>query len=39
MSALFASPEQSGPEALRRFVKSEVERWKAAMKSAGIQPE
>ncbi len=39
MSSSIATPEQANPEALRSFLKADVERWKAAMKSAGIQPE
>ena len=39
MNASIATPEQANPEALRRFIKGDVERWKTAMKSAGIQPE
>lgn len=39
MGASIASPEQANPDALRRFLKGDVDRWKAAMKSAGIAPE
>jgi tripartite-type tricarboxylate transporter receptor subunit TctC len=39
MGASIASPEQANPDALRRFLKGDVERWKAAMKNAGIAPE
>ena len=39
VNALIATPEQATPEALRRFVKADVERWKTALKAAGIQPE
>lgn len=39
MSALIAKPEQATPEALRTFLKSDIERWKTALKAAGIQPE
>ena len=39
MGASIASPEQANPDALRRFLKGDVERWKAAMRNAGIAPE
>jgi tripartite-type tricarboxylate transporter receptor subunit TctC len=39
MSALIAKTEQASPEALRVFLKSDVERWKTTLKAAGIQPE
>ncbi len=39
MSSSIATPEQANPEALRSFLKADVERWKVAMKNAGIQPE
>ena len=39
MGASIASSEQANPDALRRFLKGDVERWKAAMKNAGIAPE
>jgi hypothetical protein len=39
MGAYIASPEQANPDALRRFLKGDVERWKAAMRNAGIAPE
>ncbi len=39
MSAQIASPEQATPEALRSFLKTDVERWKTALKNAGVQPE
>jgi tripartite-type tricarboxylate transporter receptor subunit TctC len=38
MSASIASPSQATPEALQVFLKADVDRWKAALKSAGIQP-
>lgn len=39
MSASIASPEQATPEALGSFLKMDVERWKTALKNAGIRPE
>ena len=39
MSAAIAPPEQATPDALRRHLKADVERWKATLKAAGIQPE
>jgi tripartite-type tricarboxylate transporter receptor subunit TctC len=39
MSASIASPSQATPEALQVFLKADVDRWKAALKSAGIQPD
>ena len=39
MSAIIATPEQTTPEALRAFLKSDVERWKTTLKNAGVQPE
>lgn len=39
MSSSIATPEQANPEALRSFLKADVERWKVAMRNAGIQPE
>jgi tripartite-type tricarboxylate transporter receptor subunit TctC len=39
MSASIASPAQANPEALQVFLKSDVERWKTALKAAGIQAE
>ena len=39
MSALIASPEQATPEALGSFLKRDVERWKTALKNAGVRPE
>lgn len=39
MSALIASPEQATPEALGSFLKMDVERWKTALKNAGVHPE
>ena len=39
MSALIATPEQANAEALRTFLKGDVERWKKTLKAAGIQPE
>ena len=37
MSASIASPKAATPEALQTFLKSDVERWKAALKNATIQ--
>jgi tripartite-type tricarboxylate transporter receptor subunit TctC len=39
MSALIAKPEQSNPEALRVFLKADVDRWKTTLLAAGIKPE
>ena len=39
MSALIAKPEQSTPEALRAFLKADVERWRTTLLAAGIKPE
>ncbi len=39
MSASIATPGQANPEALQSFLKSDVDRWKATLKAAGIQPE
>jgi tripartite-type tricarboxylate transporter receptor subunit TctC len=39
MSAIIATPEQATPEYLRGFLKNDSERWKTAMKAAGVQPE
>jgi tripartite-type tricarboxylate transporter receptor subunit TctC len=39
MSASIATPTQATPEALQVFLKADVERWKTALKAAGIQPE
>ena len=39
MSAIIATQEQATPEYLKRFLKSDVERWRLAMKAAGVQPE
>jgi tripartite-type tricarboxylate transporter receptor subunit TctC len=39
MSAIIATRDQATPEALRSFLRSDVDRWKAAMKDAGIRPE
>jgi tripartite-type tricarboxylate transporter receptor subunit TctC len=39
MSASIATPAQANPEALQSFLKADVERWKMALKAAGIQPE
>jgi len=39
MSASIATPAQANPEALQSFLKADVERWKTALKAAGIQPE
>ena len=39
MSASIATPAQANPEALQNFLKADVERWKTALKAAGVQPE
>jgi len=39
MSAIIATPDQATPEYLKGFLKSDVERWRVAMKAAGVQPE
>jgi len=39
MSAIIATPEQATPEYLKGFLKSDVERWRTAMRAAGVQPE
>jgi tripartite-type tricarboxylate transporter receptor subunit TctC len=39
MSAIIATPEQATPEFLKGFLKNDLERWKVAMKAAGVQPE
>ena len=39
MSASIASPSQATPEALQVFLKADIDRWKTALKAAGIQPE
>ena len=37
MSASIASPKAATPEALQSFLKSDVERWKIALKNSTIQ--
>ena len=39
MSALISSQEQATPESLRSFLKADIDRWKVALKGAGVQPE
>lgn len=39
MSGLVVPPEQATPDALRQLLKSEVERWRNALRSAGVKPE
>jgi len=39
MSAIIATPEQATPEYLKGFLKTDLERWRVAMKAAGVQPE
>jgi tripartite-type tricarboxylate transporter receptor subunit TctC len=39
MSGLIVPAEQATPEALRQLLKSEVERWRNALRSAGVKPE
>lgn len=39
MSALIASQDQATPESLRSFLKTDVDRWKIALKTAGVQSE
>jgi tripartite-type tricarboxylate transporter receptor subunit TctC len=39
MSSQIYPPEQVNPEALRSFLRSEVNRWKTTLKNAGVQPE
>ena len=39
MSALIAKPEQATPDALRTFLRSDIDRWKTALMAAGIKPE
>ena len=39
MSASIAPPEQATPDALRRHLRSDVDRWKTTLKAAGILPE
>jgi tripartite-type tricarboxylate transporter receptor subunit TctC len=39
MSGLVVPPEQATPEALRQLLRSEVERWRNALRSAGVKPE
>jgi tripartite-type tricarboxylate transporter receptor subunit TctC len=39
MSALIAKPEQATPDALRTFLKADVDRWKTTLTAAGIKPE
>ncbi len=39
MSALIAKPEQANPDALRTFLKADIDRWKTALIAAGIKPE
>jgi tripartite-type tricarboxylate transporter receptor subunit TctC len=39
MNAMLATPATANPSFLLNFTKSEVDRWKAAMKNAGVQPQ
>lgn len=39
MSGLVVPPEQATPDALRQLLRSEVERWRNALRSAGVKPE
>jgi tripartite-type tricarboxylate transporter receptor subunit TctC len=39
MSSSIASPEMAKPEYLKTFLKSEVEKWKKALRLAGVKPE
>ncbi len=39
MSAAIATPDQATPEALRVFLRNDIERWKSTMKAAGIAPQ
>jgi tripartite-type tricarboxylate transporter receptor subunit TctC len=39
MSGLVVPPEQATPDALRQLLKSEVDRWRNALRSAGVKPE
>ena len=39
MSAQIASQDQATPDSLRSFLKTDVDRWKVALKNAGVQPE
>jgi tripartite-type tricarboxylate transporter receptor subunit TctC len=39
MSSSIASPEMARPEYLKTFLKSEVDKWKKALRLAGVQPE
>lgn len=39
LGAVIPSPDAAGPSALRALVASEVQRWGAALKAAGVSPE
>ncbi len=39
MSAMIVAPDQMSPEALRGFLRSDVARWKATLKAAGVAAE
>ena len=39
MSALISSQEQATPDALRTYLKADVDRWKKVLKEAGVKPE
>jgi tripartite-type tricarboxylate transporter receptor subunit TctC len=39
MGAIIVPPEQRSPEVLTAFTKAEIEKWKMAMKTAGIKAE
>ena len=39
MDAMIVPPSSATPTYLAKFLKSDVERWKVALKNAGIKPE
>ncbi|MFN7594897.1 MAG: tripartite tricarboxylate transporter substrate binding protein BugD, partial [bacterium] len=39
MGSIPAAPDQMGPEALARLVRSEVDRWATVVRAAGSQPQ
>ncbi|NMJ42836.1 hypothetical protein GWK16_16440 [Roseomonas sp. JC162] len=39
LGSIPAAPDQQGPEALARLVRSEVDRWSTVVRAAGIEPQ
>jgi tripartite-type tricarboxylate transporter receptor subunit TctC len=39
LGAVAAGPDRANPEFLRAFVKSEIERWGAVIRAAGVYAE